>query len=299
MVAPTDATVLILGETGVGKELVARAIHERSPRRARTMVKVNCTAVPRELFESEFFGHVKGAYSGAAADRMGRFQIAEHGSLFLDEIGDLPSDMQPKLLRVLQDGEFEQVGDNQIRHADVRVIAASNHDLPKDTRAGKFREDLFYRLSVFPIEVPPLRHRKEDLPALAQHFVETACSRFNRLPMGLSESQVAQLMNYDWPGNIRELQNTIERAVITARSGTLRLQINRALEGPTADTPTKAAAEIVTDAEMQRRGRDNLIATLRLTQGRIYGPGGAAELLGVKPTTLTARIKKLGLEKLS
>lgn len=297
MVAPTDATVLILGETGVGKELVARAIHERSPRGARALVKVNCTAIPRELFESEFFGHVKGAYSGATADRMGRFQIAEHGSLFLDEIGDLPSDMQPKLLRVLQDGEFQHVGDNRVQHADVRVIAASNHDLRKDTRAGKFREDLFYRLSVFPIEVPPLRQRKEDVPVLADHFIESACRRFNRAPMRLSENQTAQLQNHDWPGNIRELQNTMERAVIAARSGALRLQVNEAPENRPLGAHKNAGA-IVTEAEMQRRVRDNLVATLRKTEGRIYGAGGAAELLGVKPTTLTARIKKLGIDKI-
>jgi len=183
MVAPTDATVLILGETGVGKELVARAIHERSPRRDHTMVKLNCTAIPRELFESEFFGHVKGAFSGAIKDRMGRYQLADHGSLFLDEVGDLSPEMQPKLLRVLQDGEFHAVGDDYPRSADLRIIAASNYDLRSAVLDERFREDLYYRLSVFPIEVPPLRERKDDVPVLARHFVEAACQRFNRAPL--------------------------------------------------------------------------------------------------------------------
>jgi transcriptional regulator with GAF, ATPase, and Fis domain len=180
MVAPTDATVLILGETGVGKELVARAIHESSPRREHSLIKINCSAIPRELFESEFFGHKKGAFSGALADRIGRFQLADGGTLFLDEIGDLPMGMQPKLLRVLQDGEFEPVGDNRTRRVSVRTIAATNHDLKGLVRAGLFREDLYYRLSVFPIEVPPLRERKDDIPILATHFLEAACKRFGR-----------------------------------------------------------------------------------------------------------------------
>ena len=303
MVAPTDATVLILGETGVGKELVARAIHERSPRRERSLVNVNCTAISRELFESEFFGHVKGAFSGATSGRTGRFQLADRGSLFLDELGDLPLEMQPKLLRVLQDGEFHAVGDDHPRHADVRIIAASNHDLKQAIREGVFREDLYYRLSVFPIEVPPLRERKEDITVLASQFVEAACRRFNRSPLQLSASQIEQLQNYDWPGNVRELQNIIERAVITARLGPLHFDIGEGAASLAEETANAAAVAfeptgIVTEDEMKRRDRENIVAALSQSRGRIYGPGGAADLLGIKPTTLNARIAKLGLKSL-
>jgi transcriptional regulator with GAF, ATPase, and Fis domain len=302
MVAPTDATVLILGETGVGKELVARAIHEHSGRRDRTLVKVNCTAIPRDLFESEFFGHVKGAFSGALRDRMGRFQLAEGGTLFLDEVGDLPIAMQPKLLRVLQEGEFEAVGDERTRRADVRIIAASNHDLKAAVHEGKFREDLYYRLSVFPIEVPPLRERKEDIAILGKHFVEAACRRFNRSVPEPTGSQIRQLLNYDWPGNVRELQNVIERAVITARRGSLHFDIvadsaARLAGQTTSGSASPETAEIFTDEEMKRRDRENIAAALNKSGGRIYGRGAAAELLGMKPTTLTARIRKLGLER--
>jgi transcriptional regulator with GAF, ATPase, and Fis domain len=303
MVAPTDAAVLILGETGVGKELVARAIHERSRRDDRPLVKVNCTAIPRELFESEFFGHVKGAFSGAAGNRVGRFQLADRGSLFLDEVGDLPLEMQPKLLRVLQDGEFQPVGDDKPRHADLRIIAASNHYLKKEVAEGRFREDLYYRLSVFPIEVPTLRKRKEDIPLLAAHFVEAACQRFKRSPLHLSQDQIRQLQSYDWPGNVRELRNVVERAVITARLGSLHFDINEGVEaGPTAqaanaEVSSSESTKVISAAEMKRRERENIVAALTSNGGRIYGPGGAAELLGMKPTTLTTRIKKLGIKK--
>ena len=304
MVAPTDATVLILGETGVGKELVARAIHERSARHDRALVKVNCTAIPGELFESEFFGHVKGAFSGALKDRIGRFQLADGGTLFLDEIGSLPAAMQPKLLRVLQEGEFEAVGDEHTRRANVRIIAASNRDLKSAVRTGRFREDLYYRLSVFPIEVPPLRERKEDIPVLAKYFVEAACKRLNRSPLQLSASQIRQLQDYDWPGNARELQNLIERAVIRARLGSLHFDIGEGTEArlgadaARAESAAPETTEIFTEEEMKRRDRENIVAALRQSSGRIYGPGGAAELLGMKPTTPNARIKKLGLKKL-
>ena len=314
MVAPTDAAVLILGETGVGKELVARAIHERSPRRERPLVKVNCTAIPRELFESEFFGHVKGAFTGALKDRIGRFQFADGGTLFLDEIGDLPVEMQAKLLRVLQEGEFEAVGDDKTRRANVRIIAASNHDLKSAAGAGKFRPDLYYRLSVFPIEVPPLRARKEDIPILATHFLEVACKRFSRSGLELTESQVRRLQNYDWPGNVRELQNVIERALIASRSRSLGLDIPAGEESgrsvksslsaksvPSAAATARSASpeesEVIPDKVMSRRMRDNMVAALKRSGGRIYGPGGAAELLGIKPTTLTSRVKKLGLKQ--
>ena len=300
MVAPTDAAVLLLGETGVGKELVAEEIHQRSPR--SELVKVNCAAIPRELFESEFFGHVKGAFSGAFRDRIGRFQLADGGTLFLDEIGDLPPEIQPKLLRVLQDGEFQPVGDERSHRANVRIIAASNYDLKKAVGASKFREDLYYRLSVFPIEVPPLRLRKEDIPLLARHFLEVACRRFNRSPLQLSPSQIRQLQSYDWPGNVRELQNVIERAVITSRLGAVLFDIHQGTPTPLAMTPASAenapseAPAVTTDKEMKRRERENIAAALRRSGGRIYGAGGAAELLGMKPTTLDARIKKLGLK---
>jgi transcriptional regulator with GAF, ATPase, and Fis domain len=301
MVAPTDATALILGETGVGKELVAHAIHERSPRRDHPLVKVNCTAIPRELFESEFFGHVKGAFSGALRDRMGRFQLADGGTLFLDEVGDLPAAMQPKLLRVLQEGEFEAVGDERTLRADVRIVAASNHDLKAAVRAGRFREDLYYRLSVFPIEVTPLRERKEDIPILAKQFVEAACRRFNRSPLHPAASQLQQLQSYEWPGNVRELQNVIERAVITARLGSLHFDIAEGAGvrlGPPGAPQRNALSEtiaIMTDEEMKRRERENIAVALKQSGGRVYGRGGAAELLGMKPTTLSARLKKLGL----
>jgi transcriptional regulator with GAF, ATPase, and Fis domain len=303
MVAPTDASVLILGETGVGKELVARAIHERSPRHQQALVKVNCTAIPRELFESEFFGHVKGAFSGATGSRMGRFQLADGGSLFLDEVGDLPPDIQPKLLRVLQDGEFQAVGDDTPRYADVRIIAASNHDLKKAVEGGSFREDLYYRLSVFPIDVPSLRSRADDIPALAHHFVDAACRRFNRSPLQLPADRILQLRNYPWPGNVRELQNVIERAVITSRLGAIHFDVGSGFQprppgkaAPVESAPP-ATPEILTEDEMKRRDRENIVGALRQAAGRIYGPGGAAEVLGMKPTTLNARIKKLNLTK--
>jgi PAS domain S-box-containing protein len=299
MVAPTDATALIFGETGVGKELVARAIHERSLRRDRPLVKINCTAIPRELFESEFFGHIKGAFSGALRDRIGRFQLADGGTLFLDEIGELPLAMQPKLLRVLQDGEFEPVGSDRPRHVDVRIIAATNRDLRRLVHAGQFREDLYYRLSVFPIEVPPLRERKDDIPLLARHFLEAASRRFSRSGLHLTTSQLRQLQNYDWPGNVRELQNVIERAVITSGLGSLRLDIPAESGSPapaTTRSKSREESEVIPDKEMSRRMRDNMVAALKRSRGRIYGPGGAAELLGIRPSTLATRIKKLGLK---
>jgi PAS domain S-box-containing protein len=300
MVAPTDATVLIHGETGVGKELVARAIHERSLRHDRPLVKINCTAIPRELFESEFFGHIKGAFSGALRDRIGRFQLADGGTLFLDEIGELPLGMQPKLLRVLQDGEFEPVGNDQTRRVNVRIIAATNRDLKSLVHARRFREDLYYRLSVFPIEVPPLRERKDDIPSLAKHFLEAASKRFSRSGLHLTASQIRQLQNYDWPGNVRELQNVIERAVITSRLGSLSLDIPAPESGSPGPAVTRSRSreesEVITDMEMTRRMRENMAAALKRSGGRIYGPGGAAELLGIRPSTLSTRIKKLGLK---
>jgi transcriptional regulator with GAF, ATPase, and Fis domain len=301
MVAPTTATVLINGETGVGKELVARSIHERSPRFDHAMVTVNCTAVPRDLFESEFFGHVRGAFSGASRDRMGRLLLADGGTLFLDEVGDLPLEIQPKLLRVLEEGEFEAVGDDITQRIGIRVIAASNRDLEETIRAGQFREDLFYRLNVFPIEVPPLRERKGDIGILAVAFLEAACDRFDRICPALTEGQLSQLSDYDWPGNVRELQNIVDRAVIRAPHGNLQFDIPNHRRGSACEPPVDRCAsrgevEVVRDDEMKRRERENLAAALRHCCGKIYGPGGAANLLGIPPTTLNARLKKLGLK---
>ena len=302
IVAPTDATVLIRGETGVGKELVAQRIHHHSLRHDHRMVTVNCTAVPRELFESEFFGHVRGAFSGAMRDRTGRFQLADGGTLFLDEVGDLSLEMQPKLLRVLEEGEFEAVGDDRTRHIRVRVIAASNRDLGEAIRAGQFREDLYYRLNVFPIQVPPLREHKTDIAILARAIFEAACHRFHRPSRALSEAQLQELSDYEWPGNVRELQNVIERAVIRGSDGNF-LEVPNHHVPPVAARPepardSSAGVEVVRDDEMKRRERDNIAAALRQSGGKIYGAGGAANLLGLPPTTLTARVRKLGLKHL-
>src|SRR5579862_8956610 len=233
LVAPTDATVLITGESGTGKELVARGIHEHSSRNGRALVKLNCSAVPEGLFESEFFGHVRGAFTGALKDKPGRFELADGGTLFLDEIGEVPLAMQAKLLRVLQEQELERIGDTRTRKVNVRIIAATNRDLKKEVDAGRFRDDLFYRLSVFPIEVPPLRERREDIPPLAAHFVRQSARRINRPDQRMTQAALSELVAYDWPGNVRELQNIVERAVILSRGGSLRFD----LAGKTGDAP--------------------------------------------------------------
>ena len=289
----------MLGESGTGKELLAREIHERSRRAGRPLIKVNCSAIPREMFESEFFGHIRGAFTGAVRDRPGRFKLAEKGTIFLDEVGDLPLDLQPKLLRVLQEGQYERVGDDTTRSIDVRVIAATNRDLSSDVAAGRFREDLYYRLSVFPIRIPPLRDRKEDIIPLANHFIGLVSKEIGAPTPQLTEAQTAALRTYDWPGNVRELQNVIERAVILGRGGEMRLdQVlvargeQRRSSGP---PPAPTTEEIVSDQEWRRRERANLIAALARTAGRIYGTGGAAELLGVKPSTLQSRLRALGI----
>jgi transcriptional regulator with GAF, ATPase, and Fis domain len=300
IVAPTPATVLIQGESGTGKELVARAIHDRSLRRDRPFIGVNCASIPRDLFESEFFGHVKGAFTGALSDRAGRFQAAAGGTLFLDEVGELPLELQAKLLRVLQDGQFERVGEEAARTADVRIVAATNRDLPQEVAAGRFRRDLFYRLSVFPIVLPPLRERLEDLPQLAAHFVEQAARRFGRAAPRLTARALRTLETYAWPGNIREFQHVIERAVLLSPAGVLRLDgvLNEADRAAPPDAGVRrreAAQAVVPEIEWRRRERQNLRAALDCAGGRIYGPGGAAELLGVKPTTLISRLAALGL----
>ncbi|HEY6402155.1 MAG TPA: sigma 54-interacting transcriptional regulator [Blastocatellia bacterium] len=299
-VAPTNATVLIQGESGTGKELIARAIHERSARRARPLIKVNCASIPRELFESEFFGHVKGSFTGAVRDRAGRFQLADGATLFLDEVGEIPLELQSKLLRVLQEREYERVGDGRTHRVDARLIAATNRDLNREVSAGRFRQDLYYRLAVFPIEVPPLRERRSDIPSLADHFVNFACRRLKIPKPRFAPSQLQLLQNYDWPGNIRELQNVIERSVILARGGALRFDDWLSAASAKKMIPSMietAPADVLTVAEIRRRDRANILAALERTGGKIYGPGGAAELLGMKGTTLATRIKALKIKK--
>ena len=303
LVAPTDATVLILGESGTGKELVAREIHKLSRRRHQPLVRVNCASIPRELYESEFFGHVKGAFTGAMKDRAGRFESADGGTLFLDEVGEIPPELQSKLLRVLQEGEYERVGEETIRRVDVRIIAATNRDLMGEVEAGRFRQDLYYRLNVYPIEVAPLRHRKEDVPLLAMYFIDQASRNLHSPRPALPDDQLAILQQYDWPGNVRELQNVINRAVIVSQGRPLHFDLPRhgglSLASMRLGRRNMSVRQIgiMTDEVMRERERNNLMAALERSHGRIYGPGGAAEQLGVKPTTLVSRIKKLGLTK--
>jgi transcriptional regulator with GAF, ATPase, and Fis domain len=301
VVAPTNATVLILGESGTGKELVAREIHKASSRRDGPMVRVNCAAVPRDLFESEFFGHVKGAFTGALRDRVGRFELANGGTLFLDEVSEIPVELQSKLLRAIQEGEYERIGSDRTLETDVRLIAATNRNLTEDVRKGKFREDLYYRLNVFPITLAPLRERKSDIPLLAAHFLERACKEFNKPLALISGDSLATLKAYDWPGNVRELQNVVERAVITARGGPVSFELPSSRDARSGsdrpDHPT--VGPVRTDDELRDAEQANLLAALNKTRWKVYGRGGAAELLGMKPGTLAARMKKLGLRRSS
>jgi PAS domain S-box-containing protein len=297
-VARTPANVLVHGESGVGKELVARAIHARSNRSDAALVKVNCASIPKELFESEFFGHVKGAFTGAHKDRVGRFQLADGGTIFLDEVGEIPLELQGKLLRVLQESEFEPVGDDITRSVDVRVIAATNRDLEKLVLEGAFREDLFYRLSVFPIEVPPLRERRDDLLQLAQHFLEQTCKEFGREGFRLTRAQARAIQDYPWPGNVRELKNVIERAVILSEGSALRLDLplpQRERQAGPGSVP--ADDRVLTDRQMRELQKQNLVAALRQSGWKVSGRNGAAELLGIKPTTLADRIKSFGIRR--
>ncbi len=299
-VAETPASVLLQGESGVGKELVARAIHNRSPRADGPLVKVNCASIPKELFESEFFGHVKGAFTGAHRDRIGRFQLADGGTIFLDEVGEIPMELQGKLLRVLQESEFERVGDDVTRSVDVRVIAATNRNLEMLIVDGEFREDLFYRLSVFPVEVPPLRERGDDIVQLAQHFLEQTCKDFGREPMTLTRSQAANLKAYGWPGNVRELKNVIERAVILSPGKVLRLDLSlpaTSEDTGSADAPEARQDDILTDKEMRDLQKANIVKALKRANWKVSGTGGAAELLGVRPTTLADRMKTYRIKR--
>jgi transcriptional regulator with GAF, ATPase, and Fis domain len=300
MVAPSDATVLILGETGTGKELIALAIHQRSRRRDKPLVRVNCTSIPKELFESEFFGHAKGAFTGAIRDRAGRFEVAAGGTLFLDEVGEIPLELQSKLLRVLQEKSYERVGEEKTRRTDVRIVAATNRDLKNEVAAGRFREDLYYRLNVFPLKVAPLRERKQDIPLLATHFVELSAKELGWPKPRLTRAAIETLQNYDWPGNIRELRNVIERAVILARGVALEFDLPGNGSNPTAFERmdvNQPEPEYLTEPEIRRRERENLFAVLRKTTWKIKGADGAAELLGVKPSTLISRIAKMGLKR--
>jgi len=304
LVAPTDANVLITGESGTGKELIARAIHQASHRRDRVLVRVNCAAIPHELFESEFFGHVRGAFTGAVRDRVGRFELADGGTLFLDEVGEIPLELQGKLLRVLQDQKFERIGEERTREVNVRLLAATNRDLKEEVRLGRFREDLYFRLNVFPIECRPLRERPDDIPPLATHFLRNICQRLNIPQLTLTNGQVRSLMKYDWPGNARELENIIERAAILARDGKLnfdlpepnRRETEHGNSHPALDQ-TGTASAILTEDDRRKREYDNIIRALETTRGRIFGPDGAAVLLNVKPTTLASRIKKLRIDR--
>lgn len=300
LVAPTDASVLILGETGTGKDLVAHEIHRRSPRKDKPLVRVNCASIPRELYESEFFGHVKGSFTGAIRDRAGRFETAEGGTLFLDEVGEIPLELQSKLLRVLQEKRYERVGDDRPRVADVRIIGATNRDLKQEVAAGRFREDLYYRLHVFPIRVAPLKERKEDIPMLAQHFIDLSARELRCPKPKLTRAAVAQLQAYDWPGNVRELRNVIQRAVILARGGPLQFDLpvtsgSRTAPPPRAVAADKSGRKFLTETEVRQRERENLVAALEEARWKVMGAGGAAELLGIKATTLFSRMKKMGI----
>ena len=287
-VAATDATVFLTGETGTGKELIARALHRRSSRAAGPMVKVNCAAIPPTLLASELFGHERGAFTGATERRRGRFEQANGGTIFLDEIGELSAEMQVLLLRVLQEREFERLGGGETVRTNARVIAATNRDLSEDVKQGRFRGDLFYRLNVIPLRMPPLRERPEDIPALAQHFVEKYAERCGRVVERIERRSLRMLEAYSWPGNVRELENVIERAVVLSRSGTLRVD--------RADLP--GAADVDLDAGLEAAERERIEATLRATAGRISGPRGAARRLSLAPATLEYRLRRLGIDKL-
>ncbi len=301
-VSATDASVLIQGETGTGKELIARAIHEQSPRRDRPIIKVNCASIPRELFESEFFGHVKGAFTGAIRDRVGRFQLADGGTLFLDEVGEIPSELQSKLLRVLQEGEFERVGEDKTNRVDVRIIASTNRHLEQEIVTGHFRQDLYFRLSVFPIEVPPLRERPEDIPPIAEFYLKRAYRRLGVPEEELTEENILQLQEYWWPGNVRELQNIIDRAVIISRDEPLQFHFPNIERGVVNNDITKTARalkkrdKLLTQDQLRQVEIESIVEALEKTGWKVYGKNGAAALLGMKPSTLASRIKALGIK---
>ncbi|MGB4786762.1 MAG: sigma 54-interacting transcriptional regulator, partial [Candidatus Acidiferrum sp.] len=308
LAAPAGTTVLLLGETGTGKELFARAIHNLSPRRDRTFVKINCAAIPSGLLESELFGHEKGAFTGAIAQKVGRFELADRGTLFLDEVGDLPLELQPKLLRVLQEQEFERLGGTRTTRVDVRVVAATNSDLSKLVAERAFRSDLYYRLNVFPIQIPALRERPEDIPLLVRYFVQRFSRSLNKEVEYIPADAMDALSNYSWPGNIRELENLLERAVILSPGKELRVPLSElksatlaaaagadssfSFTSSTSSTSLTSAISTLEEAE-----RQHILRALKQTQWRIAGPKGAAVLLGMKRTTLQARMRKLGIRR--
>jgi formate hydrogenlyase transcriptional activator len=297
-VGPTDSTVLVYGETGTGKELIAWALHDLSPRRSDAFVKLNCAAIPTGLLESELFGHEKGAFTGATAQRLGRFELASHGTVFLDEIGDIPLELQPKLLRVLQEREFERLGSNRTLHTDARLIAATNRDLAAMLEQQKFRCDLFYRLNVFPVRVPPLRDRSEDIPLLVRHFTQQFARGMNKRIETIASETMNILCEYQWPGNIRELQNVIERAVILSSGPELRLEFShlRTSSATKYDSSGKPAQGNLQRA-LQETERRWILHALEQTRWVVAGPHGAAAHLGVKRSTLQARILKLGIAR--
>jgi len=288
-VATSDSTVLLLGETGTGKELIARAIHNCSRRNGRAFVKLNCAAIPSGLLESELFGHERGAFTGAITQKVGRVEVADQGSLFLDEIGDIPLELQPKLLRVLQEREFERLGSTRTKKVDVRIVAATHRDLEGMILKGEFRSDLYYRLNVFPISIPPLRERPEDIPLLVEHFVQEAARRLNKTIDGIPSDTMAALTDYRWPGNIRELENVIERAMILSHSSVLRVP-HRDLQSRV--TPGHSSEKLETLADVER---EHIRAVLKQTRWVLSGTGGAAARLGMNRSTLYFRMKKLGI----
>ena len=288
-VAPTDSTVLIEGETGTGKELIARAVHDLSSRFGRPFIKLNCAAIPFDLLESELFGHEKGAFTGAIAQKVGRFELADKGTLFLDEVGDIPPGLQPKLLRVLQEQEFERLGSTRTHQVDVRLVAATNRNLVDMVKRNEFRSDLYYRLNVFPIPLPPLRDRREDIPALVAHFVEIYARRMDKQIEHISPETMSAMVSYQWPGNIRELQNFIERSVI--------LTSGNVLHPPLTSLRTAAATESVGAITLEDAERDHILKTLEQTRWVVSGPNGAASRLGIKRSTLYFRMQKLGISR--
>lgn len=303
LVAPTDASVLIHGESGTGKELVAREIHKHSRRKKAPLIKVNCATIPKDLYESEFFGHVKGSFTGAVKDRTGRFEAADSGTIFLDEVGEIPYDLQSKLLRILQEGEYERLGEDQTRKVDVRIIAATNKELANEVKANQFRDDLFYRLNVFPIQIAPLRNRKADIQLLATQFTQNLSRELNVPCPHLTKANIMDLQAYDWPGNVRELENAIERAMILARSsGDLDFKHfkaglssdERLIWHPAVRSTPEA---VLTEAELKQFQRQNMIMALAQCNWKIYGHDGAARLLKVKPTTLIERMKRMQVIK--
>jgi len=299
LVAKTDANVLVTGESGTGKELIAMAIHEASHRKEKSLIRVNCAAIPHELFESEFFGHIKGAYTGAIRDRIGRFELANGGTIFLDEVGEIPLNLQSKLLRVIQEGQFERVGEDRTRRVDVRIIAATNRDLKQESLKNNFRGDLFFRLNVFPIHSPALRERAGDIALLAMHFLQLESQKYGATLVKLKKSSLKQIEEYLWPGNIRELQNVIERAVITAVNGVAELNLPNSHHGTTNIFEEYAQQDkmIIPDVKIQEIVENNMLTALAQCNWKVFGDNGAAKLLGMKPTTLASRIKRLGLSR--